>query len=180
VPSASADTLQVTESGTFASNTPTTTESKANENFSFSFDVSSTPTVISHGQYDFVTSFSNFTYTLNGKTVAVTPTSLTWNAAQDGGLFDIDFNGVEFELSGSQLYTGSVTKPTIDTGTYNLASGSLFVDGCDPVKLSGNVVITDPSKTSATPEPSSLFLLGTGLAGLGGMLKRKYRAATSA
>ena len=37
--------------------------------------------------------------------------------------------------------------------------------------LYGNISIT-----AATPEPNSIFLVGSGLAGLGGLLRRKLRA----
>jgi hypothetical protein len=57
--------------------------------------------------------------------------------------------------------TGMTSQITINTGT-------AFFDGSVPV-ISGDTSIT-------TPEPGSLMLMGTGLVGLGGVLRRKLKA----
>jgi len=75
----------------------------------------------------------------------------------------------------TQFFTGTFQNPTITPGIYPIdpTQSFFFTDytftNGDP--LYGNIVITP-----ATPEPSSLLLMVTGLAGVGGMLRRRLRA----
>jgi hypothetical protein len=67
----------------------------------------------------------------------------------------------DFELGSA--FAGQTLTQIVITDTYN---------GSDPILL-GATVGSQPLTTSATPEPSSLLLLGTGLAGFAGMARRK-------
>jgi hypothetical protein len=68
-------------------------------------------------------------------------------------------------ISGS-WYTGASVKGEVFELTIN--TGKAFFDGSVPVS-SGDISIT-------TPEPGSLMLMGTGLVGLAGALRRKLKA----
>ncbi|GGA54067.1 hypothetical protein GCM10011507_01590 [Edaphobacter acidisoli] len=84
----------------------------------------------------------------------------------DGGL-NLDNNDStnlfdSIELYGPQLFTGSASDPTFKLGTFSLY---------DPYTGYDSYSLT--IAPSAVPEPSSLVLLGSGLLGVCGLVKRK-------
>jgi PEP-CTERM motif len=166
---AHAGTITYTDSGTFTASTPTTTFSGPSETWAFSFQVDSSP-VVSNPQsgMGFSPVFSNFSYILNGSSVAVTPTSLIFfNAALGGGFGFVFINtpspGTALSLNdvgGPQMYTGLESAPTMLTGAFTLHTTFAL----------GTALFTQPDSTvqAAVPEPSTLLTLAAGLLALGG------------
>lgn len=91
---------------------------------------------------------------------AVTKTINFYTLAAGGGA-----GGAGVREDGPQLFTGPTSNPTFLTGTFPIGDFTL--------------TITNPT-ASQVPEPSSLFLLGTGLLGAGGLLRKRIRGRLSA
>jgi PEP-CTERM motif len=128
------------------------------------FELPSTFTV-SSGNYDLGAGFyvTPIDLTIDGSAVPGDQL-IFYSASMDGAFGDTD--GV-FSLTGPQLYSGHENHPTM---TDFSGSEALFD------YLSGDGGYTLTVKSVAAPEPTSIFLLGTGL--LSVFLKRRQKATS--
>jgi hypothetical protein len=161
-------TLMVASSGIFSSGAPTTTWSKASVPWSFSFDVSSTPTTANSNVNGFDVTFSNFSYQLNGSSVATTPVRVRFFVSGFNGGFNLEFQdtvippdgdpqtGFEFSTAAA-LFSGPTSSPTMQTGPYTASAGVFFASGMlsDSFESVGGNITVD-SQGQATPEPATL------------------------
>jgi len=165
---AHAGIITYSDSGTFSAATPTTTFSGPNQTWSFSFQVDSSPVVSVNPGFGFSPAFSNFSYTLAGSPVAVTPISISFFNAASGGGFGLLFSntpapGTVLSLNGSgspQMYTGLDSAPTMLTGGFTVLTTFAV----------GRTLYAQPNTTvqaAAVPEPSTLLTLAAGLLAVG-------------
>jgi hypothetical protein len=164
---ASADMLTVSAAGQFGSGVTADQLAGPNTPWALSFAVDSNPAAANPDAFGFDAPFSNFSYMLNGSSVATSPGEIRFFTLADGGLFTIYFgpetgflNGMpipEFSFSGDQVFSGTTASPMIIPGSYPV-SDVTYSDAInfDDEGASGTVTITGTSTTS--PEPSTIWL----------------------
>jgi len=174
---ACADTfLSYSNSGTFSASTPSDAFgfSGPSDKWSFSFKADSNPAPLSDvgmGGFDFP--FSDFSYSLNGSPVAITPTFIRFFSGTNGGGWEICFNGASnatctegLATDGPQMYTGTTSAPTLIAGAFTSTGVGASVGSTGfPFSQPNNTM-----QAAAVPEPSTalLTLTALGLLVLGG------------
>ena len=157
VPAASADPIEIVGSGTWDAGTQTTAYSASDATWSFSFflpdPIASNPT----------TQVTDFSYYLNGTLVSTTlPGGVLFYPVSEGGGFDLFTDGQSGINVLSLFFPEDIGSDLeITPGTYQTEIG--LNDGLTPGEGTGTI-------TAMTPEPSSIFLLGSALLLTGGLV----------
>ncbi len=141
----------------------------------FTLPTSPTPDGVDPHQDFFL---GNIAFTENGTSMTADDVYF-YNKANGGGFDLVDSNGLDIDgldFYGPKLFTGTVKDPTFKKGKFTLTGGpacgvdedvSADADACS-YKLK---ITTVP--VSATPEPASLLLLGTGALGAVNFVRRR-------
>ena len=121
---------------------------------SATFNLQRSPSVVSFTAQDFLVSVNNGSSSLFGYNFLIPPFNLEFSNFSAGGGLGIDVSFGDLQLTGAQLFTGPDSAPVLSTGVFH---------------LSGGTTVT----ATLVPEPSTLFLLATGLFGLA-LFRKRY------
>lgn len=115
---------------------------------------------------------------LNGDSFTVNATGVTLDDTPfDNGVYTLA-SGVSFTEELFTLTAASGTAASTDTGSYTIYGGPNT--GSDNMLATSTLTVNVTNAAAVTPEPSTWLLLGTGLLGMGFLLRRRDALAVAA
>ena len=96
------------------------------------------------------------------------------NVGSGVGVFDFNFTQIGTSFFQGQGITSVDSLHLAYTGTINFQDFAIHVCADSGTNCSPNTFFSEVPPTSAVPEPGSMAMLGTGLVGLAGVIRRKF------
>ena len=127
-------------------------------------------------------SFGNFQTFVSGTGVIAASGTFTLTITQTvptagSNSFSATFNGTfSASNSGTGIVNFTVTSVTIGSTTYAITNNPLNL--VPPASNNGITTVQGLITTSEVPEPTSMLLLGSGLLGIAGGVRRRFRSRT--